>query len=177
MGRKPSGLRGIFLSEEIVRAVRARVITLVFVPILLSLWSISSFARMNYIEVSASVSQSDIKKYRYIAEIDERTSKIFRYVSFSIIRLEGESYCDKARCITYVIQNCDEPTCSYATALAGPLFAISDIPTHNGTIYDRYAELLSFCSGSSADKGVVAARFLVGEQLITLRSVSSAGCD
>ena len=141
----------------------------------LTIWAVPSFARMTFVTVTEPISQADKEKYGYIPEIEHAKPKIYKYESFSIIRLEGQTFCDKRKCITYLVQNCAKSVCPYATAMAGPVFAGADVFIRDGSVYDRYAEFLSFCDNPLEAR--VVARFLIGRRLITLRPVSDIDCN
>lgn len=153
---------------------RSAVAVLVLVLLAPFIWPEPVSARMMYVEVKVPLTKEQLAKYGYLPRITEADARIHEYGSFALIRLLGERFCDRSKCLTYVVLNCETAVCPYANALAGPAFAVADTFAIRNNMYDDYVHLLSFCSLSFS--GTMAS-FLVGQRNVTLEWLSDEACD
>lgn len=147
---------------------------LALILIAVLLWSGSSAGRMMYVEVTAPLTKEQAEKYSYLPQVADADTRIHDYKYFVVIRLQGKRFCDRSKCITYVVRNCGKATCPYASAITGPVFAMVDAWEMKDDMYKDYIEFISLCRNSS---GGEMASFLVGPENVTIRHVSDVVCD
>jgi hypothetical protein len=153
---------------------RSAVAALVFALLVPFISPEPATARMMYVEVKAPLTREQLTKYGYLPRIAEADARIYEYRFFALIRLRGERFCDRSKCLTYVVLDCETAVCPYANALVGPAFAVTDMFEIRSNMYDDYLQLFSFCSLSI--NGTMAS-FLVGKRNVTVQWLSDEACD
>jgi hypothetical protein len=138
------------------------------------LWIEPSAGRMMYVEVTAPLTKEQAEKYSYLPQIADADARIHDGKYFVVIRLQGKRFCDGSKCITYVVRNCGKEICPYASAVTGPIFALTDTLVERDDMYKDYVELFSSCQDSSRGQ---MATFLIGPENVTVRKISDAACD